>query len=162
MQRSIPTLMICSNAVPRTLPEWRSAPWGGHILQSGRRCCRPAAECASAPAFRRWAPRDTVHKGICFTRAKAGSALVGQQHEPRSIIASPSPEVRFFTSMQWPSSSRISFTSAALEVHAAALGAQAGTVGVQFLHGGQLVEYLVVLGLQLIAAVPASRALISE
>ena len=46
---------------------------------------------------------------------------------------------------------------AALDVHAAALLAQTGTVAVQFLHGGQLCQYLVILAGQFVIGVTGQQ-----
>jgi len=91
---------------------------------------------------------DTVDEGDLLDAGKVGRALVGQQHKlldhglalaGGALLDVDAVAVLVEDELHFP----------ALEVDAAALGAQAGTVGVQFLHGGQLVGHLGVLGLDL-------------
>ncbi len=74
-----------------------------------------------------------------------------------------SPEVRFLHVDAVAILVQDQLHLAALDIHAAALLAQAGTVAIQLLHSRQLAEhFMVLLPFSSSSALPASKALISE
>ena len=91
---------------------------------------------------------DTVDKGDLLDPGKVGGALVGQQHELLDHgLALAGGALFHIDAVAVLIQNELDFP--ALEIDAAALLAQAGTVGVQLLHGGQLIQHLGVLGLGL-------------
>ena len=87
-----------------------------------------------------------VHKGDLLHPGKVGGALVGQQHELLDHgLALAGGALFHVDAVAILVQDQLHL--AALDIHAAALLAQAGAVGVQLLHGGQLIQHLGVLGL---------------
>ena len=91
----------------------------------------------------------TVDKGDLLDAGKVSRALVGQQHEFLDHgLALTGGALLDVDAVAVLVKDELDFT--ALNVHASALLAQAGTVAVQLLHGGQLSQNLVVLALELV------------
>ena len=93
----------------------------------------------------------TVHEGDLLHAGKVGSALVGQQHELFDHSFALAGGALFHVDAV-AVLVEDQLHLAALDIHAAALLAQAGTVAVQLLHGGQLAEHFMVLALQLVVS----------
>ena len=97
-----------------------------------------------------------VHKGDLLHPGKVGGALVCQQHELLDHgFALAGGALFHIDAVAVLIEDQLYL--AALDIHAAALLAQAGTVAVQLLHGRQLCQYLVVLAGQLVIGVAGQQ-----
>ena len=98
----------------------------------------------------------TVHKGDLLHAGKVGSALVCQQHEFLDHGFTLAGGALFHVDAV-AVLVQDQLHLAALDIHAAALLTQTGTVAVQLLHGRQLRQYLMVLAGQLIVSVTGKQ-----
>ena len=122
---------------------------GGHILSEvvvDAACLKQSVETLQLLAVGFLV--DTVDEGDLLDAGEVGRALVGQQHElldhglalaGGALLDVDAVAVLIEDQLYFP----------ALKVDAAALGAQTGTVAVQLLHGGQLIQHFGVLCLNL-------------